>query len=569
LAAPTALDDLLFGWYTPVVPDVEDLMFVRPSLFRAAALLLPLSACQCDDLGSIAPQGSLVPAVYELGPITIGQTCTATIGVRNKGNADLTVKEGSGLVDVDGDFKIKRAPTLVRLGGTEDLLVEYTADGTIGDLQSAGIELVTDDPDNDGKIKGTITAIVADGLASVAKTECDGQEPCASLDFGAVQLNGSGALLTVTVINDGTADMQVFEADITGDAAGAFVVESVRRGSSVLANFPAEPAIVPAGRTDDCGKKSDADNTLLVDVRYVPSALGANVGTLTISTNAIVGDELAVGLSGVGSDVGILLNPDFISFGEVPEGDTASETVLVQNVGTQAARVDTSCIDLENDGVCEGNCTGDAEDAVLSGTLGCDVTTASDGDETFYFELSATDASVGGGDERKIIVTWSPVAGATTIPATAVLALHSNILGDRIYTVPVRGGALGALSYATSSDDVCPGGAAGFLCVEAEGTLANTMSWTGSMTIEITNTGAASVTIAGIDFEDGSPPTIADDFTIGALSSTTLAPDASATFDVDYANNDASQEDYINLTVTHDGEGGATTIPIAVVPPPA
>jgi hypothetical protein len=240
----------------------------------------------------------------------------------------------------------------------------------------------------------------------------------------------------------------------------------------------------------------------------------------------------------------------------------------VQNVGTSSARVDTACIDLENDGVCESDCTGAEDDRALSGTLGCDVTKANGDDETFYFELASTDAVAGGDDERNVIVSWSPVAGASAIPATAVLALHSNILGDRIFTVPVRGGALGAISYDVASDDVCPEPAGGFLCLESEGELADTQSWTGVITIELTNTGAASVTLAGVDFEDGSAPTIVDDFTIGALSSTTLAPDATATFDVTYANNDASQQDFINLTVTHGGEGGSTTVPLAVVPPP-
>ncbi len=531
----------------------------RMPLLTMVLTMLPWVACQCDDLGSLYPNGAIVPSVLDLGPITIGQKCSATLGLKNTGNVDLHVS-GGALKNTNGDFVLRSSPPLVKLGSTESILLEYTAGGVVGALQSTTVEINSDDRKNKGVLRATVSAVVSDGVASVAKVRCNDAQQCTDLAFGAVQLNGTGAVLTVTLVNDGTAPLTVAGAFID-DGNPAFVVESLRRGTTLVQ----APVTVPPGRSEDCGKAVDGDNTLLVDVRFVPTQLGATASTLSIASDALVGNTLEVPLSGVGSDVGIITNPEVVTFGAVPEGEVRNVDVLVQNVGTSDVGINECCVDLQNDGDCDAVCSGDSGDKALSDTLGCKVT--NDGAvESHGYLLSATDAVAGGSDERTVTITWAPTAGASSIPNTAVLALHSNILGERVYTVPVRGGAQGVLTV--SGGDACPAGIEA-ICIQASGDAADTQSWAGSTTFALNNTGVVTLTIASVNFENGSAPTIVDDFTLDAAATfpLTIAPGLSASYTLSYANNDASQIDLINLVAVHDGEGGETIIPTAIVPP--
>lgn len=531
---------------------------MRTRLLLTLGLVVSAAGCRdCEDLGAAVPNGAIDPAVYEFGPLTLGSECTAELFVTNLGGRTDLAVENAVLENVDGDFTLQKAPTLVRLGGSESLLVDYTAAGEIGDTQSATVRVTTDDPDNEGVLLASVTAIVTDAAAPTVKSSCNDVSPCASLDFGAVQLNGAGLILPVTILNDGTADMEVTAAVIDGGNAD-FQVVSVRRGSAVIDL----PAVVPPGRSSECGAPSGEDNAIIIDVRYVPSALGADVDTLIVLTNAVNAAQVDVPLAGVGSDVGILMTPSTINFGELGEGQTDAVDVLVSNVGTSTASVNFACIDLENDDTCEADCTGQPADTALNGTLACGVTTSAGAAESEGFVLAATDAQPGGEDERTVTVTWAPIAGTTSIPATAVLALHSNILGDRVFTAPIIGGSLGVISV--SSTELCGGGQDG-VCVPATGDPADTTTWTGTATVTLTNTGAATVNIGAVDEDCGS--TIADDFSAAPITDATLAPGESGDIVVTYTNNDFSQVDPCNLLVHHDGAGALTTIPLDIVAP--
>lgn len=531
---------------------------MRTRLFLSLGLVVSAAACRdCEDIGNAVPQGAIDPPVYEFGPLTLGSECSAELFVTNiGGRTDLTVS-GVALENVDGDFTLARTPSLVRLGGREALRVDYKAAGEIGDTQSTTVRVSTDDPDNDGVLLATITAIVTDEPAPAVKSTCNDVAPCASLDFGSVQLNGAGLILPVTILNDGTADMTV-SAAVINEGNADFQVVSVRRGSTVIEL----PAVVPPGRSSECGAPTNEDNAIVVDVRYTPSSLGADVDTLVVLTDAVNAPQVDVPLAGVGADVGIIMSPASVNFGELPEGQTGSIDVLVSNVGTSAASVNFACIDIENDDVCEADCTGQAADVALNGTLSCGVTTSSGAAESEGFVLAPTDAQAGGDDERTVTVTWAPVAGTTAIPPTAVLALHSNILGDRVFTAPLIGGSVGVI--AVSSEDLCAAGQSG-ICVPATGDPGDTTTWTGTTTVTLTNTGSATVNIGVVEEDCGA--TIADDFNAATITDATLAAGESGDIVVTYTNNDFSQVDPCNLLVHHDGAGALTTIPLDIVPP--
>jgi hypothetical protein len=552
--------------------DSRHLLPTRFLLALVCAVALP--ACRdCEDLGDVQPQGAIVPAIFDFGPITVGSTCTANLKVTNRGQVDLSVS-GSSL-DNDAQYTLSKVPSLVRIGADE---------GAVGELQAANIELQSDDPDDEGILRGVVTAIVTDAPAPAAKSTCasvggEDTTPCTSMSYGAVQLNGAGLVLPITITNDGTADMTVTAAVINGGNAD-FTVESVTRGTTQIEL----PTTVLPGRSADCGAASGADNTITINVRYTPTALGADVDTLLVLTDAVnlAGGNIEVALDGEGSDTGIIMNPDFLNFGALGEGDADTIDVLVKNVGTLDASVNFSCIDLENDDVCDAECTGDADDNTLSGSLSCIVTTVDGGVSGKGFVLSPTDGAAGGDDERIVSVTWAPIAGATTIPATAVLALHSNILGNRVFTAPIQGGTIGILQGSAGADSACPDEVLTDVCVLADGTpgAANYTTWAGQATVVLTNTGEASVTIASAridgDSNEATPPnTIDDDYTITNLDDiegAVIAPGDSIELLVSYdevapGNDAVASSELTNVVIEHNGAGAVTIITLDVIPP--
>jgi hypothetical protein len=552
----------------------------RVGLLVVALSFLPACAF-CDDVQQFLPQGEVCSIrdercggpLLDLGPVTSGGTCSAELFVRNVGNADLQVLEGTTrLIDTDGDFTLKNVPPLVRLGAFGGLVVEYKAGDAIGTREGTGVELQTNDPDDDGFLRGSITAFVAAAPVGLAVSACDvggdgtRQSPCELADFGAVPLGNPaepvatrpGTTRTVYVVNNGNAELNVSAAVIDG-GNGDFAVASVRRGSQVIPL----PASVAGGTSGDCGAPSGVDNAIAVDVKFAPTVLGAGVATLQIVTDGAEGALLQVPLSGVGADTGILLNPEVIRFGDVTVGDTATETVLVQNVGTDSASVNTSCIDVENDGECDADCTGGESETALGGTLRCLVRRSDDSREGKGFVLEATDARAGGDDERTLRVTWAPSQENPSIPSSTVVLLKSNIQNNKVFKVGLVGGAAGVL--AVDSDNPC----ADSQCVQASGDAADVSTWTGTLTLTLTNTGTAPLVIQGVAAETGTPATIVDDWTIGAPGSTTIPPGGSTTLTLSYDNSpdDFSGVDGFNLIVDHDGVLGSTLVSIIVIPP--
>jgi len=541
-----------------------------PRLVAAASVVCVagLGLTGCEDPEQFYAVAEFDPPILDLGPIATGAECEATLMLLNRGNRDMNV-EGGSLENVDGDWVIGTIPEFVALGGEQPVTVNYTAGGTIGERQSTVVRLVTNagSPDN-GIIEGTITAIPTDGTAPVALTGCEDAIPCDGLDFGAVQKDDptvpaeqrQGLTKTIQIINDGTAPLEVqFVAVQNGNPD--FIVSGLRKGNLLVET----PVTLEPGRTSDCGTPIETlDNVLTIDVFYSPTALGLDNDELTIITDSVENSTLTVPLSGTGSDIGILPIPSFVNFGSLGEGNTDTISVNVSNLGTTDAAVNTTCIDLGGDGTCDADCTGPIEGNALS----CIVLKDDGSQDGKGFILDPTDASEGGGDERTIEITWSPVAGDAAIPEGTVLRLETNLLNNKVWEVPVVGGSIGVISI--DSDDLC----GDRVCVSAMGDVDDISTWAGTATITLLNTGDASLSITS--FEWDGPETIADDYELQTTDGTaidlgapgiTLAPNASEQFQIAYANDDASVADFINLVVNHTGVGGQTIIPLQVRPP--
>lgn len=547
-------------------------------ILAVTSSIVSLGACRgCDDLGAVKAVGAFDPPILELGPITIGSECPATMNVTNTGQEDLTVDE-KVLENTEGDFKLRIGPSLVKRGGSEPLIVDYKAAGTIGEVQSTGVSIQTNDPDNEGIIKGTITAIVTDAPAPAQKTSCDtadeAQSPCTNLDFGATQVRGAGVERAVTLINDGNADLHLTGIVFNGGNPD-FTLVDVRRGTALLPFDESTPVTVFPGRTAECGAPSGNDNTVTINVHYTPQEIESDTATLILFTDAVNGAEIDVELAGFGSDIGVSMTPDIVNFGDLGEGNTDTIDVLVKNIGTSNVSVNEACVDIDDDRTCDARCTGQAGDTALSGTISCRVTDSDGALSSVGFVLEPTDAVAGGDDEHTVSVTWAPQAGAADMPSTAVLLLRTGLLGGcdathdgGCFTAPIVGGSIGALQPSVGGVPVDFNG----VFIEAGGDPADFTTWAGEVTIRLTNVGNATVNISDVAFDDEVSSTINDDYTLGALSSTAIAPGDHADFTVSYdevapGNDAAASAETTNILVTHDGAGGGTLIKLDVVPP--
>ncbi len=531
-----------------------------------------------DDLDEFAPQGAIEPALLDLGPVPIGTTCTPLLAVTNTGGATLNITDGA-LADVDGDWAIGRVPEQVSLGGEGEVEMQYTAAGTAGTRQSVTLRLETNDPDNDGRISSSLQAIVVEETAAVGAilcpTESDTYEHCdGPVDFGAVNKGDpnvpidqrTGITVSVKIKNEGSEQLTVNNV-LLNDGNPDFAVQGLEQGNLVVDT----PVVLEPSRTEACGQPGDnPDAEVTVNLFYAPTDIGADTETLVVLTDAINGGNLEVPLNGFGSDIGILLNPTAINFGDTVEDTEYVETITASNVGTNDAPVNNTCLDADGDETCDANCTGSDDDTALGGILKCEVLKA-DGEthEGKGFILAGTDATPGGDDERVVKVTFSPVAGNADLPANVFLRFETAIQNNAVWTARIVGGGIGNLAV-SGGVTPCPSG----VCIQAAGDPADVMTWTGQITLTLENTGDASLDVTALDW-DG-PATIADDYTLTdaggnaldiAAPGISLGVGASTTLTLDYANNDFSGQDFINLEFANTGGQSPVVIPLSILPP--
>ncbi|MFZ9889283.1 MAG: hypothetical protein ACO3JL_17450 [Myxococcota bacterium] len=554
----------------------------HPAVTRLAPLLLAftVTSCDCDGLEGVAALGSIEPPILDLGPVPLGTECRPVLALRNSGTSDLNV-DGSELTNVNGQWTLVRVPGYVGFGSSADLIFSYTSSGTIGQRQNATVELTTNDPRENGILRATLTALPVEETAGIAVARCGAEDAlCEEVSFGTTQIGTAaapapGVTREILVVNEGNGPLVVSAAVLDG-GDGDFQILSVLRGT-IEAQLPVTLAPAREGACEPLGEprcdNAESCSVLTIKVQYRPTALGADASDLVIFTDATEGSELRVGLTGQGSDVGIITLPDYVSFAGISEGQSSTREIRVLNVGSRPEPVNNTCIDLEGDGECDGACTGGDADKVLEGALGCDVTKADGSNEGKGFVLGATDAATGGDDERLVLVTWAPVAGNAAIPPGAVLRLETNLSSnDGVLELPLVGSNAGVLRVDAPAQALCGEG----LCISANSdTPETTTTWAGELTFDLVNEGDATLTISGIRFDE-SQPTVADDFALedeagisllGTNVDETLAVGDRLTVTLIYENNDFSQQDITNLQVEHNGVGGELLVPITVVPP--
>lgn len=231
----------------------------------------------------------------------------------------------------------------------------------------------------------------------------------ASLNFGDVE-TGMSSDLIVTISNDGTLDLEV-----TGIASS----NGIFTASSASTPF----TLAPGGSQD-------------VTVTFSPTALGAENGSLDITSDDPDEGTVSISLDGNGVDAppdepDISLSSTTLAFGSVNVGNSSTETLTVSNNGTQTLTV--SSITSSN-----------GDYAVTAPAIPFDVTASGSVNVTVEFTPAATGASNGDltvnsndPDEASLIVSMTgsgtaisgnPFANVTTqVDISANHVVHPSI----------------------------------------------------------------------------------------------------------------------------------------------
>lgn len=280
-------------------------------------------AFELKPAGSSIPRPDLrvEPASSDFGTVLAETKKSQTITVFNDGIGDLHVSS-TAIGGADRElFTVEDggAPFSVAPGSSHDITVTMSPT-VIGDPEAV-LHLESDDPDQ-------ISFGVALMGKSVDTVESDIVAEPAGIDFGFVTV-GESSLVTLTVVNDGLAALQVESAVVGGGDESPFSIES---GDA--------PFAVPPGRTRE------------IALRFEPAAEGTASATLQIASDDLDEPRLDVVLSGTGAMIkdGIWISAEELAskpmFGDTWRDvkRTADSELIFQPVSKLASDHDTQTL---------------------------------------------------------------------------------------------------------------------------------------------------------------------------------------------------------------------------------
>jgi len=264
--------------------------------------------------GGGVPDITVTPATLDFGSVTVNTvSAPQQVTVQNDGTADLLVKNITFTGTAFQKSSDLCSNTTLVPGGSCTLSIAFKP-GSTGEKTST-LSIPSNDPDaseNPAKValKGTgVTGGGGGGAPDITVTP-------PTLEFGDVAVNTVSAPQTITIQNDGTADLLVKTITFTGTA--------FQKSSDACSNT----TLVPGA-------------SCTVSMAFKPATTGAKASTLSIPSNdPDAGENPAkVALSGTGvassgPPPDITVTPLTLDFGSVAvHGTSAPQTITISNDG--------------------------------------------------------------------------------------------------------------------------------------------------------------------------------------------------------------------------------------------
>ncbi|MCP3974518.1 MAG: choice-of-anchor D domain-containing protein, partial [bacterium] len=281
--------------------------------------------------GLMAPEITVLPTSLLFGDqdVDAGVTVSQTVTITNDGTADLHISMVTPTGDT-GEFNlVDSGEATLTPGSTRAIEVSF-------DPSSVGARTVTLTIQSDDTDESTVdVALNGTGIDQEITVLPS------SLLFGAQDVDaGPTVSQTVTITNDGTADLHISAVSPTGDTSEFNLVDSGIAGNGAI-------TLTSGG-------------TRTIEVSFDPSGVGAKAVTLTIQSDDTDESTVDVALNGTGIDQEITVLPSSLLFGaqDVDAGPTVSQTVTITNDGSTDLHIsaisptgDTSEFNLVDSGI--------------------------------------------------------------------------------------------------------------------------------------------------------------------------------------------------------------------------
>ncbi|NQU05967.1 MAG: choice-of-anchor D domain-containing protein, partial [Calditrichaeota bacterium] len=246
------------------------------------------------------PRIILDPIVIGFGEVIVDQSSDLTLTISNTGNEDLIISD----VSIEGAYFSSDFENEINIepNNSHELTVTF-APGELGDL-AGNMTIFSNDPVND-EISLELSGIgVAEEPEIVVEPD--------TLAFGFVVVDQTDEM-TVTISNDGHADLTVSNAVVEGDNFAVVFEDNIVIGINESAELT---------------------------VSFTPNAEGDFGGTLTITSDDPNRETVDVALTGSGANPDIELNPESLAFGAVVVNQSEQLTLTISNVGQANLTID-------------------------------------------------------------------------------------------------------------------------------------------------------------------------------------------------------------------------------------
>jgi Abnormal spindle-like microcephaly-assoc'd, ASPM-SPD-2-Hydin len=256
------------------------------------------------------PTLTVNPGSLSFGNVTVGSSATQSVTLASTGTAPVQVTtatiSGAGFTVSGASFPVTLNPKQ-----TVTLTVQFKP--TTSGAASGKLAIVSN---------SSVNPTAAISLSGTGTTEA---EPTltvnpGSLSFGNVTV-GSSATQSVALASTGAAPVKVTAAAISGTG---FTVSG--------ASFPV--TLSPK-------------QVVTLNVQFRPTASGAALGKLTLSSDSSSSSTATISLTGTGTESTtptLTVNPASLSFGNVSVGSSATQAVTLASTGTAPVQVNATAI---------------------------------------------------------------------------------------------------------------------------------------------------------------------------------------------------------------------------------
>ncbi|HPN38909.1 MAG TPA: choice-of-anchor D domain-containing protein [Melioribacteraceae bacterium] len=241
------------------------------------------------------PNITVDPTSLNFNQILVGSTSNKDIKITNTGNTVLTV---TNVVSSNSKYTFSGGTNYTIAAGDEKTVTVTFSPIAVG-IENGNLTITSDDPDSPTSVV-TLTGTGFQTNPNLVVTP-------SSLAFGSVTVNSSSNL-SLKIKNEGDANLTITNI-VSGNGVFTFT------GGTTHTILP--------------------NNSVMVTVTFLPTAVTAYNTNLTITSNDPVNGTLNVALSGTGTALqpNITVNPTSLSFGDVAVGNTKSLNIAITNDG--------------------------------------------------------------------------------------------------------------------------------------------------------------------------------------------------------------------------------------------